>query len=132
MVLGCLRGDPAKEITGYLRKARRFSLHPLCRDLVLTPDNLFSEFNTQIPKIPLCERLRRACISDKTWAAIDARLTVRREGPQRTVRKLIQSIHAGLRTDRKRWAEEAGRTIRLPHCKRNVGPDAGVVEGCGR
>ena len=30
MVLGCMRGEPATELTGYLRKAHRFILHPLC------------------------------------------------------------------------------------------------------
>ena len=49
--------------------------------------------------------------SDKNWAAINARVTARREGDQRNVRKLSQRIHAGLKTDWKRRVEESGRTI---------------------
>ena len=135
MFLGCLRWDPEKELIGCLRKACRFPLRPLCRDLAATSDKIFSDLNTQIPNPPLHERVRRAWISDKTWAAIDARVTARREGVQRNVRKLIRRIHAGLSTDWKRRVEEAGRTIESflasyppPPCKRFVVPDAGVVQ----
>ena len=86
MELGCLMGDPAKELTGYLRKACRSPLRPLYRDLVSEPEKLFSDLSTLIPKPPLCERVMRSCISDKTWTAIDIRLTARREGDQKTVR----------------------------------------------
>ena len=41
MVLGYLRGELVKELTGYLRKARRFSLRPLCHDLASVPDKIF-------------------------------------------------------------------------------------------
>ena len=51
----CLMGDPAKELTGYLRKAFRSPLRPLRRDLVSEPDKLFSDLRTLIPKPPLCE-----------------------------------------------------------------------------
>ena len=90
MVLGCLRGEPAREITGYLRKSRRFSLQPLRCGLVLMLDKLFSEIKTHTPQPPLRERVGRACIYDKTWSAIDARVTACREGDQRTVRQLSQ------------------------------------------
>ena len=56
MFLGCLRGEPAKELTGYLHKARSFPLRPLCRNLALAPDKLFSELKTQIPKPPCMSR----------------------------------------------------------------------------
>ena len=111
MVLGCLRGEPVKELTGYLCKARRSPLQPLRRKLVSAPEKLFSELKTHIPKPLLRERARRAWIYDKTWAAIDARVTARQEGAHRTVWKLSRKIHAGLKTDRKRWAGEVGRTI---------------------
>ena len=41
MVLECLRGNPEKELTGELRKARRFLLQTLRRDLMSVPDKLF-------------------------------------------------------------------------------------------
>ena len=82
MVLGCLRGMPANELTGYLRKACYFPLRPLHRDLSSALDELFSELKNQIPKPPLCERVRWAWISDENLAAIDARLTARLEGYQ--------------------------------------------------
>ena len=41
MVLGCLRGEPVKELTGYLLKARRFPFRPLRRDLASAPDKIF-------------------------------------------------------------------------------------------
>ena len=111
MILGYLRGDPAKDIMGYLRKARRLPLRPLRHDIASDPYKLFSELNTQIPKFPLHKWLRWSWIYDKTWASIDARAIARREGAQRTVRKLSQRIRAGLRTDQKRRAEESGSTI---------------------
>ena len=43
MVLGYLRGETAKDLTGYLPKACRFPLQPLCHDLAFDPDKLFSE-----------------------------------------------------------------------------------------
>ena len=38
MVLGYLRGDPEKDLTGYLRKVRFFPLWTLRRDLALAPE----------------------------------------------------------------------------------------------
>ena len=111
MVKSCLRGELEKDLTGYLCKSRRFPLWSLCRDLVSTPDKLFSEIKTQIPNPPMRERVRRAWIYDNTWSAIDARLTARREGSQRSVRQLSRYICAGLSTDWKRRVEEAGYTI---------------------
>ena len=107
MVLSCLRADPAKELTVYLCKARRFPLRPLYSDLASDPDEIFSEIKTQIPKPHLRERVRQDWISDDTWESIDARVTARREGYQRTVRKLSRHIRVVLRTDWKRRAEEA-------------------------
>ena len=52
MVLGCLGGEPAKELTDYLCKTRRSPLRPLCRDLAFASDKLFSEINSQIPNPP--------------------------------------------------------------------------------
>ena len=88
MVLGCLRGDPAKELTGYLRKVPCSPLSPLSRNLVLATEKLFSEIKTYITKPPLRDRVIQAWISDKTWSSIDARVTVRQEGAKQTVRKL--------------------------------------------
>ena len=45
MVLGYLRGEPAKDLVGYLRKLRRFPLRPLSPlncDLASARDKLFS------------------------------------------------------------------------------------------
>ena len=78
MVLGCLRVDPAKEITGYLRKVCRFTLQTLPRNFLLVPDKLFLYLKTQISDPPLRERVRRTWISDKTWASIDDRVTALR------------------------------------------------------
>ena len=97
-----MRGDPAKDLMDYLHKARRFPLRPLCHDLASDPNKLFTELKTQIPKPPLCERVRWACISDDTWASIDARVTARQEGAHQTVQQLSRRIRAGLRTDWKR------------------------------
>ena len=109
--MGCLMREPAKDLTVYLRKPRRFPLLPLRRDLAMAPENIFSELKTQIPKPPLNEWVRRAWIYDKNWPAIYARVTARREEDQRTVRQLSRQIRAGLCTDQKIRAEEAGRTI---------------------
>ena len=62
MVLGCLRGEPEKEITGYLRKLRRYPLRTLHRDLASGPDKLFSELKTHILKPPLRKRVMWAWI----------------------------------------------------------------------
>ena len=78
MFMGCLRGDPAKELTGYLQKSCHPPIRTLRCDLASEPDNIFSQFMTQIPKPPLHERVRRAWISDKTWASIDTRVNARR------------------------------------------------------
>ena len=75
---------------------------------------------------------------DKTWAAIDAGLTARQEGDQRTFPQLSQWIRAFLSTDRKRQVEEVGCTIESlpaldpPPFKRGMGPYVGVVKGCGQ
>ena len=106
MVLGCLRGDPAKELTDYLSKARRFPLRPIHRDLASTSENLFSELNNQTPQAPLREQVRQDWIYDETWSAMDARVTALREGAQRTVRQLSQRICAGLSMDWKIREEE--------------------------
>ena len=55
MVLGCLRGDPAKELTGYLQKVCRFPLQPLRFNFLLALDKLFSELKNQISKLLLCK-----------------------------------------------------------------------------
>ena len=60
MVLGCLRGGAAKELTDYLRKACHFPLQTLCCNIVSELDKLFSELNTQITKPPLHEEARQA------------------------------------------------------------------------
>ena len=60
---------------------------------------------------PLREPVRRAWISEETWAAIDARVTARWEGAQRTIRKLGHQIRTGISIDWKRGGVEAGRTI---------------------
>ena len=52
MVLGCLRGEPEKEITGYLSKAQRYPLRTLRKNIASDPDKLFSELKTQTPKPP--------------------------------------------------------------------------------
>ena len=111
MILGYLRGETAKDLTGYLRKALRPPLRPLYRNFVLTPDKLFSYIKTQIPNLPLRERVRRDWIYDKTWEAIDARVTARQEGDHRKIQKLIRRICTSLRTDWKRLAEDTGHTI---------------------
>ena len=64
MVLGYLRGDPAKELTGYIRKARRSPLRTLCHNLASAENKLFSEINTYISMPPLCKLVRRDWISD--------------------------------------------------------------------
>ena len=74
-------------------------------------DNIFSDLKTQIYKPPLLDCVRRTWIYDETWVAMYNRVNARREGAQRTIRKLIRRIRAGLSTDRKRRAEEAGRII---------------------
>ena len=99
MVLGCLRVDPAKEITGYLRKVCRFTLQTLPRNFLLVPDKLFLYLKTQISDPPLRERVRRTWISDKTWASIDDRVTAHQEGDHQTARKLSQRIRTGLQMD---------------------------------
>ena len=105
-------GDLKKDITGYLCKSRHFPLRTLHRNLAPETDKIFSELKTQIPKPPLHEQVSQDCISDDTWASIDSRITVRQEGAEQTVRKLSWWICAGLSTDRKRRAEEEGRTIK--------------------
>ena len=111
MVLGCLRGDLEKELTYYLRKVCRFSLRKIRCRLASASDKLFSYLNTQIPKPPLHERVRRDWISDDMWAAMYARVTTLQEGGQWTVRQLSRRIRAGLSTDWKRQVEEADCTI---------------------
>ena len=88
MVLGCLMGEPAKDLTEYLRKARRLPLRPIRRDLASASEKLFSDLNNNIPNNTLLERVRRAWISDETWADMDARVTSHREGDHRTIRKI--------------------------------------------
>ena len=53
MVPGWLRGDPAKELTGYLRKAHRSPLQNLRRNLAAVLDKIFSDLKTHILKPPL-------------------------------------------------------------------------------
>ena len=96
VVLECLRREPAKELMVYLCKSRLFPLQPLRHYLVLAPDKLFSELKTQIPNPPLCDQVRQACIYDETWVSIDARVTARREGGQKTVWRLSRRISTGL------------------------------------
>ena len=96
---------------GYLLKSRRLPRRPLHCNLALTTKKIFSDLNTHISKIPLRERVRWDWISEDTRVSIDARVTARREGPQQTVRRLIQRIRAVLNTDRRRKAEMAGSTI---------------------
>ena len=72
IVLGCMTGEPVKELTDYFRKARRFPLWPICCDLASASDKLFLYIKTQIPNPSLRERVRRAWISDETWATMDA------------------------------------------------------------
>ena len=88
MVLVCLRGDLTKEVTYYLCKAHCSPLRPLCRDLALATENIFSELKTQITNPPLCERVRQAWIYDETWEVMDAMLTACREGYHRNIQKL--------------------------------------------
>ena len=88
MVLGCLMGEPAKDLTEYLRKARRLPLRPIRRDLASASEKLFSDLNNNIPNNTLLERVRRAWISDETWADMDARVTSHREGDHWTIRKI--------------------------------------------
>ena len=88
MILGCMRGDPEKELTDYPHKAIRSPLRPIHHYLASTPDKLFSDLKTQIPKPPLREIVRQDWIYDETWAAMEARVTARQEGAQRTIRKL--------------------------------------------
>ena len=52
MVLGCLRGGSAKELTYYLRKLRHLPLRTIHRDLTFTSYKLFSELKIQIPTPP--------------------------------------------------------------------------------
>ena len=75
------------------------------------PENIFSDIKTKIPKTPLFERMRRDWIYDKTWEAIDARVTARQEGDHRKIQKLIRRICTSLRKDWKRLVEDTGHTI---------------------
>ena len=111
MVLVYMRGYPTKAHTDYLQKARHFPFWTIRRKLASASDKLFPDLKNQILKPSPSERVRQAWISDKTWAAMDARVTARQEGDQRTVRKLSRRIRAGIITDKKRQAEESGRTI---------------------
>ena len=99
MVLGCLRRDPAKDITDYLLKVCRFLLSLIHRKLESTSDKIFSDLKTQIPKPSLNECVSQDWISDETWAAMNARFAACQEGSQQIVQKLIQWIRAGLSTD---------------------------------
>ena len=90
MVLGCLSEDPEKELMEYLLKACHFPFQTIHCNLASMPDKLFSDLNTQIPKIPLRERVSLAYIYDVTWAAMDTRVTALYEGAQRTIRKLTR------------------------------------------
>ena len=101
----------AKDLTDHLLKARCFPLRTTHCNLESTSDKIFSEIKTQIPKPPLRERVMRAWVSGETWAAMDARVTARQEGAQKIVRHISQRTPAGLSTDQKRRADEAGHTI---------------------
>ena len=118
MVLGYMRGEPTKDLTIYLHKAHRFLLRPLCRYLASAPDKLFSALKIQIPNPPLGEQVKWDWISDKTWVAIEARVTVCWEGGHQTVIQISQHIRTGLSTDQKRRAEEAGHNIKSLPCDR--------------
>ena len=88
MVLGCLRREPTKELTEYLRQACRPPLWHIRRYLGYTSDKIFSDLRTQIPKPPLHDQVRQDWIYDETWAAMDARVTACWEGAHRTIQKL--------------------------------------------
>ena len=53
-VLKCLRREPVKELTGYLRTGRRSPSGPLRCDVTLAPDKLFSDLEYPYPPSPLC------------------------------------------------------------------------------
>ena len=111
MVLGCLRGDPEKELTYYLRKALRLTLWTICCYLSSASDKIFSELKNKTLKPPLREWVRQAWIYDDTWEVMDAMLTACREGSHRNIQKLIRQIRVGLSTDHKIRVEEEVRTI---------------------
>ena len=131
-------GWSEKELTDYLRKALHFLLRPLRRYLMSASDKLFSALKNHILNHLLRDQMRQSWIFDETWESIDARVTARQEGAQQTVRKINWRICTGLSTNRKRHAEDSGRTIKSlilsypPPCKRGMGPDAGEVHRCGR
>ena len=54
MVMGCIRGDPVKELTDYLRKSHRFPLWTIRHDLPSALENIFLYLKTHIPKPPPC------------------------------------------------------------------------------
>ena len=111
MVLGCLRGEPAENLTDYLCKVLRSPLRHIRHAHVSVSNKILTEPQTQISNPPLCERVRRDCISDEMCAAMDARVNALREAAQRNVRQSSQKICMGLSIDRKRRAEEGGRNI---------------------
>ena len=97
MSMGYLRGELKEDLTGYLRKVHCLPLCPLHHNLASDPDKLFSELNTYIAKLPLCEQVRRSWVSDETCESIDSRVTALWEGDQVTVWKISRHICAVLR-----------------------------------
>ena len=75
-------------------------------------DTLFGDLWRAVPKPHKQEQHRNAWISDETWKLVDERVLARR-GPRvkARLRRLGRAIKAGLKGDRRRRVEEAGKAM---------------------
>ena len=75
-------------------------------------DELFGDIQRAVPKPHGQEKHRNAWISEETWRLAEERVSARRETRVRArLRRLGQSIRAGLKGDSKRRVEDAGKDV---------------------
>ena len=108
MVLGCLHSASLKDHTRYLGGRKKIPLHPPTEPTM--EDTIFADLRRAVPKPRDQEARKNAWILATMWRLVDERVSARRDIAkyQALIRRLGHAIRASLRTDRKRWAEEAG------------------------
>ena len=112
-VIATVYTGSGRRLQRYRRRRSRFPIRLQKRGPRTHAEQLFEELKVECGPPPIRERTINSWIQPETWALVDARAALRREGKlnQQALRTHNRRVNAALKTDRSKRAADVGEQI---------------------
>ena len=114
-VIATVYAGTARRLAGYIRRRSRFPVRPQRMATQSHAEQIFEQLKATCEAPPKRERKENVWIQPATWALIDTRAALRKEGKltQQSSRTHNRRIKAALKEDRRKRAADVAETIEL-------------------